>query len=143
MFEITESQRYSVYTKARCLGNPGRGAFGIIVLYDCGKKVAEYSEVVESGTNNTMEYCALICALKLLVEKGSGSEVFCFVNSQLVVRQLGGEYRVGDGRLVELVGSLRQAEEPFVGVKYEEASKVDRWIVRAKSLARMACSDGG
>jgi len=107
MFEIDWSERYSVYTKATCSGNPGRGAFGIVVLYDDGERVAEHSEVVERGTNNTIEYLALICALGLLKDEGAGSEVFCFVNSQLVERQLDGKYRVTNGELSMLVDNLR------------------------------------
>ena len=136
--EIPESSRYHVFTKGRCLGNPGRGAFGIVFLNDVEEKVAAYNEVVGRGTNNAVEYLALIRALELLGNQGGGRDVLCSVNSQLVVRQLNGVYQVRGGELVNLKHSLRVAEGALGDVRYEEASRGNEWIECARFFAGAA-----
>ena len=55
-----------IYTDGACSGNPGKGGFGIVLLYKNNRK--EISEGYESTTNNRMELLAVIRALEILKE---------------------------------------------------------------------------
>ena len=82
-------------------GNPGPGAIGVIVRKD-GKILTKYRGFVgKFVTNNMAEYEGLIMALKLAVKHAKG-EITCCLDSELVVKQLLGEYRVRNPKLLEL-----------------------------------------
>ena len=82
-------------------GNPGPGAVGVIIRKD-GKILTKYSGFIGNRvTNNVAEYEALITALKL-AKKHTNNEITCFLDSELIVNQLLGKYRVRNPRLMEL-----------------------------------------
>src|SRR5687768_2925678 len=91
-----------------CRGNPGPMGIGA-VLYDelGGKKLGEVSRVCGSGTNNRAEYLALIALLELAKEKGL-RDLYVQSDSQVMIRQMRGEYRVKDPQLQLL---YRQASD--------------------------------
>ena len=74
-------------------GNPGEAGFGIHAASADGQTVAELYGYLGPATNNVAEYQALIHALRWAIERGSG-RVEIFSDSQLLVRQLEGRYRV-------------------------------------------------
>ena len=82
-------------------GNPGPAAIGVVVLTRDGKKVASFGEFIGEATNNYAEYTALVHALRLLsvyeVER-----LRVLTDSELVARQVNGEYRVKDRALSSL-----------------------------------------
>ncbi|MES2201762.1 MAG: ribonuclease HI family protein [candidate division FCPU426 bacterium] len=83
-----------IYCDGACRGNPGPSAAGA-VLSDMGsrKVIAEISERLGRGTNNEAEYAALLLALKEARRLGA-TEVTIKADSQLVIRQLTGQYKV-------------------------------------------------
>lgn len=87
----------SIYTDGGSRGNPGPSGFGV-VIYDENKKiVTEISRFVGIKTNNEAEYLALNEALTWLKsnqEKLSASAVDFYSDSQLLVRQMQGKYKV-------------------------------------------------
>ena len=82
-------------------GNPGPAAAGIVVKDSSGKIVASYGEYLGSQTNNYAEYSALVSALKKAKELGA-TEVNCFLDSELVVKQMRREYKVKEVTLQKL-----------------------------------------
>jgi ribonuclease HI len=74
-------------------GNPGEAGFGIYVTTPEGTLVAELYGYLGRASNNVAEYQALIHALKYALEQGA-AQVKVFSDSELVVRQIGGQYRV-------------------------------------------------
>src|SRR3989344_3786410 len=89
-----------IHTDGACAGNPGPMGIGIVV-WKHGKKVKEISEYIGHGTNNIAEYSAVIRALEeahTLKEKN----VTIKTDSELVVRQLQGKYKVKNARLKPL-----------------------------------------
>lgn len=82
-------------------GNPGPAGIGA-VLYDENKKViAEVSEYLGVATNNQAEYKAIIAALKKAKNLGA-LELDCYLDSELVVKQLNHEYKVKNKDLAPL-----------------------------------------
>ncbi len=84
----------TIFTDGASLGNPGPMGIGIVIYRD-GVIVEELSEYIGIGTNNIAEYSAVIKALETVHEMGE-LEAHVKSDSQLIVRQLNGEYKVKD-----------------------------------------------
>jgi ribonuclease HI len=82
-------------------GNPGPAAIGATVKDGKGQLLASVSQQIGRATNNQAEYRALIAALREAVKLGA-SEASIYLDSELVVRQLGGRYRVKNATLKTL-----------------------------------------
>jgi len=86
-----------IFTDGASFGNPGPMGIGVVIYRD-GKKVSEMSEYIGNGTNNVAEYTAVMRALEYAKESGD-KEVRVKSDSQLIVRQLNGDYKVKDEKL--------------------------------------------
>jgi ribonuclease HI len=92
------------YTDGACSGNPGRMGIGIVV-YRNGKKIGEVSESIGDGTNNIAEYTAIIRAIEF-ARLQEERELHIRTDSELVVKQLTGKYRIKDKKLKLLYGQI-------------------------------------
>jgi len=106
-------------------GNPGPGAIGVLVR-DEGKILIKYSKKIgeHSITNNVAEYSALIKALEL-ASKITDNEITCNLDSELVVNQLLGKYKVRHPTIMELFLKVQKLQENFKSVKYIHVSRED------------------
>jgi ribonuclease HI len=93
--------RYIVHTDGAARGNPGPAAIGVVIEDESGRTVYESSRTLGVHTNNEAEYLALIAALGQLREMRAKAADFR-LDSELVVRQLRGEYKVKEPRLRSL-----------------------------------------
>ncbi len=82
-------------------GNPGAAAIGAVIKDEQGGLVARISRRIGTATNNQAEYRAVIAALEEAVSLGA-KKVDIMLDSQLVVRQLSGQYRVKNAALKPL-----------------------------------------
>jgi ribonuclease HI len=97
--------RYIVHTDGAARGNPGPAAIGVVIEDADGHTVYEASRTLGNRTNNEAEYLALIAALEYL--RGLRAREADFrLDSELVVRQLNGEYKVKEPRLQALHGQV-------------------------------------
>ncbi|SRR3989344_3641740 len=107
-------------------GNPGPGAIAVIVRKD-EEILTRYSQFIgRNVTNNIAEYEALIKALEL-ASKFTKEEVTCILDSELVVRQLLGEYKVRNTRLMELFLKVQKLQENFKKIKYQHTGRFDKY----------------
>ena len=107
-------------------GNPGPGAIGVIVRDD-EKILTRYSaKVGKFVTNNIAEYEGLIKALEL-ASKYTNDELTCFLDSELVVNQLLGKYRVKNPNLLPLFLKVQKLQENFKKIKYQHVSRWDKF----------------
>ncbi len=113
-------------------GNPGQGAIGVIVRED-NKILAKHSEKIGICTNNIAEYRALIKALEL-ASKHTKEEITCFLDSELVVKQLLGEYKVKNEKLLPLFLKVQKLQENFARVKYVFVSRWNKYQQIADEL---------
>lgn len=97
-------------------GNPGPGAIGVLVRKD-DSIIETYAEKIGKVTNNVAEYRALIKALEL-AKKHTSDEVICILDSELVVRQLLGEYKVNNSELMKLFLEVQKLQDNFKKIKY-------------------------
>lgn len=117
-------------------GNPGQAAVGC-VLFDPQKNeiLREYGECIGVQTNNIAEYQALITGLKIAKEF-CPNHLICHLDSELVVKQLNGEYRVKMATfqpLIEEINELKSAfpHISFVYIPREQNTRADALVNRA------------
>jgi ribonuclease HI len=120
-----------IFTDGASLGNPGPMGVGIVIYRD-GMIVEELSEYIGEGTNNIAEYTAVIKALETVHGMGE-MEAHVKCDSQLIVRQLNGEYKVKDPglrplheRVVHLCKGLKVHFEHIPREHNEEADKLSK-----------------
>ena len=85
--------RLKVYADGASWGNPGPSAIGAVVKDEQQRELAKISQYIGQGTNNQAEYQAVIAALKAAT-RFNASEVVLHLDSELIVRQLAGRYKV-------------------------------------------------
>ena len=114
-------------------GNPGPGAIGVIVRED-EKILTKYSSRIgKFVTNNVAEYEALIKALELAT-RFTKEEITCVLDSELVVKQLLGEYKVKNPYLMNLFLKVQKLQENFRKIKYVHVSREDKFQVLVDEL---------
>jgi ribonuclease HI len=101
---------YIIHTDGGARGNPGPAATGVIIKHD-KKLLASFGTYLGVTTNNVAEYKALIEAFFYLLtyRKEQREEVICYLDSELVVKQLTGIYKVKDENLKQLVSTIRDS----------------------------------
>jgi len=99
-----------VYTDGGARGNPGPAGIGVVIQNEAGEVLHESSAYIGETTNNIAEYEALIRALEDLKMFGdlSNTEVEIRMDSELVVRQMQGIYKVKEPSLKERFGKVAQ-----------------------------------
>lgn len=114
-------------------GNPGPGAIGVIVR-DGDKILTKYSQKIGNyTTNNIAEYEALIKALEL-ASNFTNKELTCILDSELVVKQLLGEYKVRDQKLIPLFLNVQKLQERFEKITYKHAPREDSYQILADEM---------
>ncbi len=129
-----------IYTDGASRGNPGPAGIGIVICDESGKIVKEFEEFIGTATNNIAEYRALITALEL-ASSFSINGVDCFSDSELMVKQLNGEYRVKNEKLGKLFLRVREKEKRFERVNYIHVPREEDLIKRADKLANHAIDE--
>jgi len=123
-------------------GNPGPGAIAVIVRED-GKILTKYSAFIgKFVTNNIAEYEALIKVLEL-ASQFTKEEVTCILDSELVVKQLLGEYRVRNPKLLPLFLKVQKLQEHFKKIKYIHVSREDKFQIIADELLNQELESRG
>ena len=106
-----------LYTDGGARGNPGPGAIGVIIKTPSGGVIKEIGKSIGKSTNNEAEYKAIITGLEACLEKGA-KDLECYLDSQLVVSQLKGEFKVKDAKLKNLWKQAKNIEKKFKEVLY-------------------------
>jgi ribonuclease HI len=85
--------KWRIYVDGASSGNPGHAGAGIVAMDESGLEVGRWSAYLGEMTNNMAEYEALIRGLRKAQEAGA-TEVEVHTDSELIARQITGEYRV-------------------------------------------------
>ena len=98
-------------------GNPGPAAFGYVLEAGDGTVLDARGEAIGVATNNVAEYRGLLAGLAAALERGV-EEVDVVSDSELVVKQMRGEYKVKNETLRDLVDEAQALESRFRRVTY-------------------------
>jgi len=141
-FEGAE-EKAALWVDGAARGNPGQAGAGM-VLETGGKRVVSMGEYLGKATNNEAEYKALILGIKEAGLRGF-SHLEIFSDSELMVRQMRGEYRVKSPGLQDLYFQAVKGLEPFQKVAFHhvprqensQADKMANMAIDAKGLVRL------
>lgn len=89
------------YADGASRGNPGPASFGVVLYDEAGRELHRASQALGRATNNQAEYRGAIAALEAALGLGAREVELC-LDSELVVRQLGGRYKVRNPKLIPL-----------------------------------------
>ena len=130
----------NVFTDGASRGNPGLAGAGSVILVN-GEVVDEAFEFLGEKTNNEAEYEALILALRRIIKLvgkrvvSVDSEYTFYADSQLMIKQLRGEYKVKAPKVKPLYEKVCELKDEldckFVWVRREDNSKADELANRA------------
>ncbi|MBN1923856.1 MAG: ribonuclease HI family protein [Nanoarchaeota archaeon] len=130
----------SIYSDGGCRGNPGLSAIGVVLVNESGRIIREYKKFLGFGTNNRAEYNALIKGLSMAADVGC-KNIICYSDSELMIKQLTGEYKIHDKRLLELFVIVKKKESSFDSVKYSHVNRTNSFIKVADSLVNQALDE--
>src|SRR3989344_4962275 len=117
-----------IYTDGGSRGNPGPAGMGVVITDEKGKMMKEYSGFLGVKTNNEAEYEAVIFGLQKIKallgkEKIKNTEIEFRLDSQLIARQLNGEYKIEEERLFPLFIKILNLKMGFGPIKFSEIQR--------------------
>jgi len=130
---------FIIHSDGGARGNPGPAAIGAVIAAADGSEIQYISKCIGETTNNQAEYQAIIAALEKALELGA-EEVRCFLDSELVVKQLNREYKVKNKELAPLVVKVYNLAQGFKKITFahvfrEENKEADRLVNEALDAA--------
>ena len=130
--ELSDSRELGacLYCDGASRGNPGPSGIGVLLLDQHDRQILELSRFIERATNNEAEYKSLISGLIAVQDIGI-KRLQIFLDSELVVKQVLGEYRVRNPRLLplfrEVMARLQQLDDyAILHVRREFNQQADR-----------------
>lgn len=129
------SKRLNIYIDGAARGNPGPAGIGVVITDAKASVVGEIARYIGNTTNNVAEYTALIFGMEEARNLGA-SELVINTDSELLAKQLGGEYKVKSSALKELYAKVTQILKSFDEarvnqIKREENKGADRLANKA------------
>ena len=130
-----KSQKAIINIDGACHGNPGPGAIGVVIRDEQKKVIASISKAIGRTTNNQAEYRAIIAALEKASLLGI-TEVEIRSDSELLVRQINGRYKVKNAGLIPLYLKAKQLQSRMTSftihhIPREENQEADNLASRA------------
>jgi len=125
-----------IYTDGASRDNPGHAAIGYW-LTDGKNSLELKGEYIGVTTNNQAEYRALIKALKQ-ARKYKALEVKCYSDSNLMVNQLKGEWKVKDPQLMDYFNEIKTLEKNFKKISYTHVRRNNPGIEKCDAMANAA-----
>ena len=140
------AEKLIVYTDGGARGNPGPAALGVVIQDAKGQTIKKYGEALGVKTNNEAEYAAVVSALKKIKALYGGAKtekmaIEMRMDSEFVMKQLNGEYKIEEERLFPLfikVWNLKMdfGKISFSHVPREKNREADRMVNEALDQPR-------
>ena len=111
--------RFFLFTDGASRGNPGPAGAGVILKDEKGQVLMEGSQFLGRMTNNEAEYRALLFGLTKAAAEVQGKTLVVLMDSELVISQLRGIYRMKAAHLRELLVEVKIKEQEFGEVIYK------------------------
>lgn len=137
MQSISKVTRVKIFSDGASRGNPGPSAMAFLILAADDKVLERSSRFIGIGTNNQAEYKALLRALEKALNFTDG-EVSCYLDSELVVNQLNGEYKVRNPDLKTLWFEVNRIRQRFRNVSFEHVPRTNAYVQQVDEMANEA-----
>ena len=122
------------FTDGASRGNPGEAGIGVLLYDEKGTKLMEEARYLGTATNNVAEYRALIRALELAA-KYTNTRVTCYLDSEVVVRQMTGVYAIKSEPLQILAGKVKKKAAHFSSISFHHVPREHPNLQMADKLA--------
>lgn len=109
--------QHILFTDGGSRGNPGPGAAGAVLMTDTNEVINFTGKYFADTTNNNAEYQALLLGLKMAAKSGC-SDLLCKLDSELVVKQLNGEYKIKDPNIKNIIERIKDQLLEFNTAKF-------------------------
>ena len=129
------TRRWTVYSDGASRGNPGPASIGAVVYDESMREVEAISQALGRATNNEAEYQAALAGIEAALALGGG-DVEMRMDSELIVRQLQGRYKMRNERLRPYFNRINELMSQFDSVKVRHVPREQN--KRADQLANMA-----
>lgn len=136
--KTTSLTKLTLFTDGASRGNPGKAGAGIHLLDKNGEEIAAKGFYLGECTNNMAEYKALILGLTEAKNFGN-KEITIYLDSELIVRQLQGRYKVKDAKLKPLYAEVTELLADFKSYKVGHVPRKENQ--RADELANQGIDD--
>ncbi len=130
--------RYIINIDGACRGNPGPASAGVILRDSTGKIVDKVGAYIGTATNNIAEYTSLIVGLKLALKHGA-NQILVRSDSQLMVRQMTGVYKIKSDHLRKLAMEAASLARQFDSIQYQSVPRAQN--ADADKIANEALDD--
>jgi len=134
------TEKLIIYTDGGARGNPGPAAVGVAIYDAGGREIQRYKKYIGTTTNNQAEYRALIAGLELASKLGV-EVIVCHMDSELIVRQLQGQYKVREDTLAVLAAEALRLTPKFKQVDFVHVPREKNKL--ADQLVNEALDDAG
>lgn len=132
---VEKNRNFNVYIDGSAVPNPGPSGIGVVICDEKKKRIKEIKKYIGLASNNVAEYKALIQGLKES-KKLLAQRVNIFSDSELLVNQMNGKFRINDEDLRRLSQQAKTLENKFERVTYCLISRDDNRL--ADQLANSA-----
>jgi ribonuclease HI len=126
-------ERLLLYSDGGARGNPGPAAIAFLAVTEAGQVIKADSRFIGKATNNQAEYNALIAALEF-ARAFKAEEVTCHLDSELVGKQLKGEYSVKNPELRKLWRKAAELKDGFKQICFVNIPRSNPYIEKADAL---------
>lgn len=133
------SNKLKIYTDGGARGNPGPAGIGAVVYNEKGELILEVSEFIGNTTNNQAEYKAVVSVLEKITEFNP-EEINFFLDSELVVKQLNGDYKVKNPALKPLFLKIKELTKDIKKLSFSHIRR--EFNKQADHLANLAMDKG-
>lgn len=125
---MNKKEKIIIYTDGGSRGNPGPAGVGVAICDEQRRAIKKYSKAVGVRTNNEAEYEAVIFALQKIKqffgkEKAKNFDIEIRMDSELVARQLRGEYKILEEKLFPLFIKIWNLRMDFGPIVFKEISR--------------------
>lgn len=125
-----------VFSDGGARGNPGPAAIAFIIQTETGQTVTKNARFIGVCTNNQAEYQALLAALETAATLKTET-LTCHLDSELVVKQLSGEYNIKNKELKELWQKMQETKKQFSRVNFVNVPRSHRVIQEVDKLVNL------
>ncbi len=139
---IEKEEPLSIYTDGASRGNPGPASYGFVLVFEDEGMVHEDNGYIGKTTNNRAEYRAVINALEKAIDY-HGGKVKVFSDSNLLIRQMRGEWRVKNPEIRKLYEITKERTDEFEEVSFNHVPRENRYVSMADKLCNEKLDDEG
>lgn len=121
---LKKAERIKIYVDGTTRGNPGPSAYAFVFLDVNDNILLKDGEFIGEATNNIVEAKGIIAALKRALELGK-NKVHLFSDSELLVKQITGEYKIRDPQLIKLHKQIQELIKKFISFQIIKIARAE------------------